>query len=231
VNFNKDLDGVGKNEDQLPICRLKDYIISQVKTGCHDDSYEVIKTEDDCKKAGARLGGDWDGIREWSDRKFGCLWTIADTDVNFNKDLDGVGKNEDQLPICRLKERTTDLPTSPPTLGLRDGMRYRMCGDPIYLYYEGKCHQIPNLETMTNLFNDWSTENIRRGSCKIVNDIHPSARLVRFGNTHPVYLHNHNLRHIASRATFEACNFNWKKVVLLPAEDEKSFSKGPPIKF
>merc|ERR1711953_622971 len=61
---------------------------------------EKIQSEAQCQEAVDILGLKWDGVRNWADRQYGCLWTKGDKDVNWNTNRNGKGTHDHQVPVC-----------------------------------------------------------------------------------------------------------------------------------
>ena len=116
-------------------------------------------------------------------------------------------------------------------IGLQNCMRYEI-GSSIYIYYDAKCHRIPNPATMNRLFNNWDRRNARSDECQKVNDIDQNARLVQFqGSPKAYFLNKGVLRHIRTLSVFEACNFKYGNILYLPAADEQKYQTGPDLNF
>jgi len=97
VNFNTNKQGTPSNPDQVVICNIAYYVGASTSKTCAPNT--LIYDVKACKTA-AGVVGEWDGSRNWSDRPFGCLLTVADGDVNFNTNQQGAPSNPDQVVIC-----------------------------------------------------------------------------------------------------------------------------------
>ena len=116
-------------------------------------------------------------------------------------------------------------------IGFRVGQRYYDADEnKIYLYYDGKCHWIPNSRTFWHLFRDGNY--VPYDGCRIGDPIVNGARLVQFSEEWKVYLLNGNvLRHIGSPNVMDAYNFDWSKILTLPARGnwDKIFIHGSAL--
>jgi hypothetical protein len=85
----------------------------------------------------------------------------------------------------------------------------------IYLILDGKAHHVQNPTVWNNLFRDWSFESATTLPYPTSEVLGESTRLIIYPGSAAVYLSINGkvLRHIADPETYDACNFDWGKII------------------
>lgn len=102
-----------KNVDGDETCYLQSRVKEHVQSS---DPCQTPQSKKECEDiADASENLTWDGTRSWEDRPSGCLQTIVDGHVNWNK-VSGDGSNPAQVPLCSLNTPPPTQPCSSETL-------------------------------------------------------------------------------------------------------------------